>query len=418
METFKSFKNAKRCTNEANEQSNILFKEENTGINYHTESSMLENQHHNVHPNGERKKAENEQQNIPEMKHNDNKEKVLKKTKVYISFSLCLFAVAIYSISFISVQYLSGAVPENELNTWRFLIAAILSAPFVTKSDGKFFVPKSKWLLFLAICAFTVAFNSTLYSACIYLPVGTVSGICTATSIIAMAFITICSDRTFQPKMYIGATVCLLGIILMVQPTFLMFPAVEVRNTSWKSPCLPLSNATNMHQNQTGKAVMALSDSMLGYTLAAASGVVMAIYLQLQKYYVVDANPFAMTMWRSVVGTVISLILMLIMEEPVLPSDLLCILSLLGHCIAIAVGAIIVPFVLETLSAALTNLLQSLNLVTLVIMQYTLMRNILPAKENWLEILGAVLCFFGSIGGRTYEFITQKYARQDEEGKV
>ena len=417
MKAFKFFKNTGRCKNEASELSNILSKEEDTGINYHTETSMLENQHHNVHPNGEQKTLENEQPKIPQMKQNEDKEKSLKKSDVYVAFSLCLF-VAIYSVSFISVQYLSGAVPENELNTWRFLIAAILSAPFVTKSDGKFLVPKSKGLLFLGICASTVALNSTLYTACINLPVGTAYGMSTATSIVTMAIITICSDRTFQPKMYIGATVCLLGIILLVQPTFLMFPAVEVRNTSWKSPCLPLNNATNMHQNQTEETAMALSDSMLDYTLAAASGVLLAILLQLQKYYVADANPFAMNMWRSVAGTAISLILMLIMEEPVLPSDFLCILSLLGHCIVIAIYVIIVPFVLETLSAALTNLLQSLNLVILVIMQYTLMRNILPAKENWLEVLGAVLCFVGSIGGTTYELITQKYAQQEESGKV
>ena len=418
MNAFKFFKNTGRCKNEASELSNILSKEEDPGINYHTEISKLENQHHSVHPNGEHKKPENEQPKIPEMKQNEDKEKSLKKSDVYIAFSLCLFAVVTYSVSFISVQYLSGAVPENELNTWRFLIAAILSAPFVTKSGGQFLVPKSKGLLFLGICASNVAFNSTLYTACINLPVGTAYGMCTATSIIAMAIITICSERTYQPKMYIGSTVCLLGVILLVQPTFLMFPAVEVRNTSWKSPCLPLSNATNMPQNQTEETAMALSDSALDYTLAAASGVLLSILLQLQKCYVIDANPFAMNMWRSVAGTAISLILMLIMEEPVLPSDLLCILSLLGHCIVIAIGAIVNPFALETLSAALTNLLQSLNLVILVIMQYTLMRNILPAKENWLEILGAILCFFGSIGGTTYELLTQKYAQQEESGKV
>ena len=412
MKAFKFFKNTGKCKNIASEQSNILSKED-TGINYHTEPGILENQHHSVHPNGEQKKPEKEQPKIPGMEQNEDKEKLLKKRDVYVAFSLCLFSVVIYSVSFISVQYLSGVVPENELNTWRYLIGAILSAPFVTKSGGKFLVPKSKGILFLGICASNMAFNSTLYTACINLPVGTAYGMCTATSIITMAIITICSERTFQPKMYIGATVCLLGVILLVQPTLLMFPAVEVRNTSWKSPCLPLSNATNMHQNQTEETAMALSDSALDYTLAAASGVVLAILLQLVKYYVVDANPFAMNMWCSVANTAISLILMLIMEEPVLPSDLLCILSLLGHCIVIAIGAIIYSFTLETLSAALTNLLGSLNLVILVIMQYTLMRNILPAKENWLEILGAVLCFFGSLGGTTYELLTQKYAQQD-----
>ena len=130
----------------------------------------------------------------------------------------------------------------------------------MTKSNSKILVPRSKWHVFLAICAFTVACNSTLFTSCVYLPVGTVCGIglSTATSIIAMAFITICIDRKFQAKMYIGATVSFLGIIFLIQSKFLMFPVVAVRNTSWESPCLSFENATNMHQNQTEGTVMAV----------------------------------------------------------------------------------------------------------------------------------------------------------------
>ena len=140
----------------------------------------------------------------------------------------------------------------------------------------------------------------------------------------------------------------------------------------------------------------------------------MAMYFRLQKFFVTDADPFVLTMWCSMATTAISVILMLITEEPVLPSDLPCMLSLLGHCISIAVAANIVSFIMKTLPTPLVNILQSLNLVSLIVLQCTLMRNIVPAKGNWLEALGAVLCLFGSIGGTVYEMIKQNYAEQDE----
>ena len=153
MKDPKFFKTTRRCKNEAGEKSYILFTKEDIRINYNTEPSTLENQHLNIPPNGEQKMFENEQSKMLGMKW--DKEKTLKKTEVYFAVSLCVFAVAIYSVSFISVQYLSGAVPENELNSWRFLAAAIMSAPFVTKTNSKILVPKSKWHIFLAICVYS-----------------------------------------------------------------------------------------------------------------------------------------------------------------------------------------------------------------------------------------------------------------------
>ena len=413
MNNSKFAEDSSKCKDNASEKSTILSKKEDIRTNYHTGSSTLANEHSNVLPNGELEMLGNGHPKMVETKQNKDKEKTLNNRDVCFALFWCLFAIVVNSFSYTSAQYLSGAVPVNELNTWKFLVSAAMSAPFVIKSNDNMLIPKSKWHLFLAICVHLVAYNSTLFTACIYLPVGTVSGMFTATSIIVMAFITMCSDRTFQPKMYVGATVSFLGTIFLIQPEFLMFPVVEVKNISWESPCLPFSNT-----NQTEGPVVAQSDSVVGYTLAVTSGVIMAIYIKLQKCYVADANPFALTMWRSMAGSSISAILMLVLEEPVIPLDLLCVLSLLGHCISISVFAIVMPYAMKTLSAPLINLLQSLNLVSLVVMQYTLMRNILPAKENWMEVLGAVLCFCGSIGGTVYEIIKQTYAGEDVREQI
>ena len=101
---------------------------------------------------------------------------------------------------------------------------------------------------------------------------------------------------------------------------------------------------------------------------------------------------------------------MLILEQPAFPLATLCVMSLFAHCVATAVHSVIVPFCLQYLSPPSANIFRSLNLVSLVVLQYTLMRNILPAKENWMEVMGAVLCLFGSVGGTIYELVKQKYS--------
>ena len=79
MKAFTFYKNTGRCKNEASEQSNILSKEEDTGINYQTEPGIPENQHHSVHPNRGQEKPQKEQPKIPEMKQNEDKEKVIEE---------------------------------------------------------------------------------------------------------------------------------------------------------------------------------------------------------------------------------------------------------------------------------------------------------------------------------------------------
>ena len=347
---------------------------------------------------------------------NHDKEKGTRKADLYLALILCSVVVVIFSVSFISVQYLSGAVPENELNSWRFLVSAITAAPFLLRSGSKIVIPRAKSHLFVLICFLTVAYNSTLYTASIYAPVGTVSGIFTGTNLIFISLITICIESKFKPKMYIGPAISFVGIILLVQPEFLMFPAVTVRNTSWESPCLLHENITKMYLNETERLQESQSQSntWLGYVLALGSGLITGLYAQVGKYYVTDSDAFALALWRSLAATLISLILMLIFEEPVWPTDVTCILALFGHALAVSISSLSLLVALKHLSLTITMIVPSLNLVCLVILQYTLMKDIMPAKENWIEVLGAVLSVIGSIGGTVYELKVTHYNKKTE----
>ena len=233
----------------------------------------------------------NKQSKVQE--HNGDVSK--SKTGAYIALFLCCVDGIFFSTSFISVQYLSGAVPENELNSLRFLTTAIITLPFIFNYKIDMLLPRSQWKILVVACILGVVNNSTLYTAAIYLPVGTVSAICTATTIIVLACISPCIEKQLKPITFIGALVAVVGILLLSQPEFLMFPKVEIRNTSWVSPCLSLcENGTVAEEG--GSMWNFLTSSGLGYALAMTSGIAISLNLHVMKSCVAEINPFCMIM--------------------------------------------------------------------------------------------------------------------------
>jgi drug/metabolite transporter (DMT)-like permease len=94
---------------------------------------------------------------------------------------------------------------------------------------------------------------------------------------------------------------------------------------------------------------------------------------------------------------------MAIFEEPVIPSSLLCIGLVLIHAIGTTQMSLVIFYCLQYLSPSVTSLLTSLQLVVLLCLQYTLLKDIQPAHNNWEEIVGAVCCFMGAILGPLWQ---------------
>ena len=56
---------------------------------------------------------------------------------------------------------------------------------------------------------------------------------------------------------------------------------------------------------------------------------------------------------------------------------------------------IIISVLIQYLRPVIVTLISNVSVVIMLIFQYTILENVMPGKRNWIEIMGAVLCFVG-----------------------
>ena len=309
-----------------------------------------------------------------------------------------------------SCQVLGGAIPKFELNAWRFGVQFIIMIPIsiYRKSDIK--VPRSGLLLVIFNIFLVNAVNIMLYTAYIYLSIGLADGLMYSLIIAGNAVLSICIKSDRKLILYIAAALALLGLVLMIQPDFLFsganLPPPPVANSV--SPCIA-QTSTN-HNNQTiAMKHDAPQGQTLGYIYILGTSICLSAHFHTCSKMVQDVHPFTFAFWSSVVGTGLhqDVILMLIFESPVLLKSSFCIGLLVMHCLGVTSLSLATQWGLQHIRPAVCATIHTLDLVIMMIFQYTFLRDIKPGLHNWVEILGAVICFCGMLGGPLADFITQ-----------
>ena len=333
----------------------------------------------------------------------DTSEESQEKKHIYqvmVAYVVCVSSMVLSCASVACVQVLGGAVPEFELNAWRFGVQVILLLPVTLYRKCDLNVPRSKLPVLFAMFLVFNASNVVYFSAAIYLAVGTVSGIANSLNIAGNALMSIFikDDRNIQ--LYIGTVLVIVGLLLMTQPPFMfpgnIFPPVPEKN--FTSPCL----ITEIGNSTEGVENPAMNKQCLGYILAVLGGILFFIMFQGMSNIVTEVSSFTFAFWNGLVGTCVSLILMGFLETPVMPTSPLCIILLLGHAVGTSQIGIILPWCLQYLSPSICAMVNSFSLVVLLMLQYTALKDIQPGHGNWVEILGAVLCFIGIVACPTW----------------
>ena len=344
------------------------------------------------------------------------------------------------ALSSASVQVLNGTIPEFELNAWRFVVQFIIMIPVIMCRKCQLKVPYNKYLLLSVNILLLNAMNVLVFTTFIYLPLGLADGLITGLIIAGNALLSICFKADRKLFLYIGAFLSVFGALLMIQPHFLFSnaklpppptvnwtpPCVKMDSQSgdvklppppvvnWSSSCseeVANSNQQNSH-NLTVNLTATKEPFVWGYVLAVSCSVNIVIYYHTMDRPLKDVDPFTFGFWNALVGTLLSVMLMLIFEEPVFLQSRFCIGILLLHCIGTTSMSVSQPWCLQYLRPTVIGMLTSLKLVIMVILQHTIMREIKPGLQNWVEILGAVICFFGMIGGPLTEIIKDIVEKQ------
>ena len=223
----------------------------------------------------------------------------------------------------------------------------------------------------------------------------------------------------------LSVLVCITGIFLVLQPSFIFGSENGLGNTSRVdnvtcSTCISesilhrnnYSNQTNFKnktdfnmksinmKDYTTQKEEPLNLIILGHIIACVSGLTYAFYVATVQYYedfFTVENLFKCLIYDYAVGTVLSLVPMLIYENSVFPTDLRSILLLAGHVCTYVFAMPLFLYASVLISGNLTTIITTSNLIFVFIAQYTILKNIHPGHKNWIEILGVICVLFGTI---------------------
>ena len=287
-------------------------------------------------------------------------------------------------------QKLNGLVPAFQLNAWRYAGEAFLSACLVlfTQTEVRVSYIKVPWMILLTFLS--LIFSTTYYTAAIYLPIGILELFTTSITYIG----TLLLSKRFLYKQtvcfqYVAFIVILLGQLLLWQPCFL-FPAAICQNNS-----SILHNATN--NNITPELEYNTPPFWIGYVLVVAAS--LALSLRTVVYYcqVQDISTSVVSLCTSTLGLLLSLMIMIYMENPTIPLENIELALLLGHAGFAGCASILLIHSQQKLHPMISTIVLNIAVVFGFVLQLSFPQIFIQSVHNSWEFVGIALCVLGVI---------------------
>ena len=314
--------------------------------------------------------------------------------------------VVMASTSRICVQMLEKAVPDFELNAIRcgsyFLLAALYFA--VTKTWPT--VNRENWTSVGLLCILSTSVGLTMYIAVTLIPLASVDSVQTTCQVTtSLVMFTLINKEKITWEKLLGVPVCSAGVILVLQPPFIFGGQYHSDiDTS-------LSNYTEQSSAPEGGVTPMVTSTVIGYLLSVVTGLLNNMISSVMKYkseFYTNKNIIISLAWATLVATVFSTSIMLIVEEPILPTNIRDSALVFGHTFAYLLINPLFCYGSLLISGSLGAIIRSLNLLFVLVAQYLLMKDIFPGHRNWMEVFGVILVLFGAIFSSIVELVKEK----------
>ena len=371
---------------------------------------------------------------------NENKEKS-SFIHYLISVIVLLVGVVAAPVTTACAQALGGVVPPFELNLWRYVAELVLITPFfLAKSrDVKPECSQVKWLLLAALMS--SSYNGCFYTASLYLPLATQSGLASVFSLIILSVVTLTADRKCTIPLAVAVLLVLTGAIFMTQPEVIFRARSKiVYNPVCTKDTQPLLNktwgesemntqyfidlptnlvtvtsglTTNLSRSSASAASPLFSSSpsapnqVIGYALMMGSSSSLAVQAYVVNKKISDIHYSLVNFCVSVTGIIVSVILTTTFEEFTFPPTVACTLLLLGHGIALGITNICELRSFQVFQPTIVSLAYRLCLVLAFVAQRTVMKSINPGNQNNWEIVGILLVLIGNSLNPLYQIYMQ-----------
>ena len=218
-----------------------------------------------------------------------------------------------------------------------------------------------------------------------------------------------------KPTLYVllSSALCITGVMAVIQPEFIFNTGVarQPQSCDTHGYLNAISNSTT--EGMTSSSGWEGNGSslfleILKYALAVVSGMTFSVDVVILKKnpYLVD-HVAAVLFWTSLFSTLLSIIAMLLLETPSFPTGQWDILNIILHCLCFAVMWAPYMYAVKHVSANACNVIYSMNVVLMLITQYTILSCIMPGHRNWIEFLGVILVLTGSMLNSLVEICRQ-----------
>ncbi len=173
-------------------------------------------------------------------------------------------------------------------------------------------------------------------------------------------------------------------------------------NISSHKPHLPLSvNVSTCDQDKLEEFEYYAENAWLGIILSIVAGLSLTLISLVRRHTqlkTLDAD--ILSFWDFLLSSIPSVIVMLILEDPILPpiSDHKSYTLLTIHVISASFVSICTTFSAARLSGTTAAIIGCFALIWLLLAQYTVLAEVNPGHNNVFEYLGLVLVFIGSLG--------------------
>ena len=137
----------------------------------------------------------------------------------------------------------------------------------------------------------------------------------------------------------------------------------------------------------------------IGYILAVCTGFVVSLDILTVRYfpcYFCNKNIFIALYWTYAFGTIISLVVMAIFENPQIPTG--CKEYFYTGCHLFSYVFILPLFMYgsSTTSGNTASIISTSSIIAMLAAQYTILKDIHPGHRNWIEVLGVFVVLLGA----------------------
>ena len=307
-----------------------------------------------------------------------------------------------YGLGSASAQGLLGQVPDCQLSVYRYIGHLLVFLP-LAKATGTSLVVERQNVPYVLYSAFlAMVFSIGLFGSTGHLPlIEAVSLTCVAT-IFATAIhrrITFKKDLTFLHL--VSFLLCSVGIMLVSQPPWLFGNRKNEGNISFSVS--HIGNITHNgylqypfkeHGDITMIKIPEHTNQLMVYVLLVLAGIGDGMNFNVNAEYLIDVPSIVTAVYGSVFGLICSLLLSLYLENIVVHLTMKQALLVLGHVACSSPVFFTTVYTSNAIGGMLASLVFSLQILVMLILQYTLMSSIMPGHHNWLETFGAIVLLF------------------------